>query len=75
MRSISVDDLRKLSKEAEEIRSRYKVIELQKIEQSADLRHLMGAGAFHLDHTGATGADHRQAIAEFHQELRDCGEM
>ena len=72
---ISVDDLRKLPKEAEEITGRYKVIELQKIEQAADLRHLMGAGAFHFDHTGVADADHQQAIAEFHQELHDCGEM
>jgi len=72
--NVSVDDLRSPPKMAQDLASRYQVIKLTRLERASDLRRFMPADALEVGYEGLND-EQEDAIAEFQQELKDCGDI
>jgi transcriptional regulator with XRE-family HTH domain len=58
-----------------EFNAKYSVIDLQPLEQAADLCRLFGTAAHHFQRIGKYTNDQADSIAEFEQLLKDCGDI
>ena len=71
---VSVDDLRNPPKAAQEVASKYQLIQLVRIERASDLRRFMPADAAQFGYDGLND-EQEDAIAEFQQELKDYNDI
>jgi len=73
----TIDQLSKDHQEAalEEFHAKYCVIDLQPLEQGADLCRLFGTHAYHFQRVGTYTDDQADSIAEFEQLVNDCGDI
>lgn len=72
--NVSVDDLRSPPKMAQDLASKYEVIKLRRLERASDLRRFMPADALDVGYDGLND-EQEDAIAEFQQQLKDCGQI
>lgn len=74
---ITIDQLSKDSQEEAlaEFRAKYSVIELQSLQQAAELYQLFGTHAYHFQRIGTLNDDQADSIAEFEQVTKDYGEI
>jgi transcriptional regulator with XRE-family HTH domain len=73
----TIDQLSKDHQEAAlaEFRAKYSVIDLQPLEQAADLCRLFGTHACHFQRVGTFTEDQADSIAEFEQLVNDWGNI
>jgi transcriptional regulator with XRE-family HTH domain len=73
----TIDDLSKDQQDAAlaKFRAKYSVIDLQPLEQGADLCRLFGTHAYHFQRKGKFTDDQADSIAEFEQLVKDYGEI